>query len=115
MFIDFTMSKCSVVHEKVANMPLLFADLMLFPDGVIPWAIVGLILGFLAGQSMKGGGFGLIGDMIIGLIGSLVGGYLIGSFTRGSNEGYYGSILVSFVSSCVFIAISRALKGHRTV
>ena len=93
-------------------MPFLLADIQLSPGGVISWIVVGLISGFLAGQFMKGGGYGLIGDLIVGLIGALVGGFLVGLFATGT-EGFWGSILVSFVGACVFIALSRALVGKR--
>ena len=40
--------------------------------------LIGLVAGWLAGQVMKGGGYGLLGDLILGVIGALVGGYLFG-------------------------------------
>jgi len=42
----------------------------------ISWVVVGLIAGFLAGRIMRTGGYGLIGDIIIGVVGALIGGYL---------------------------------------
>ncbi len=75
---------------------------------------MGLISGFLAGSVMKGGGYGMIGDLVVGLIGALVGGFLVGFFVQGT-EGFWGSIVVSFLGACVFIAISRALSGRPAV
>ena len=42
---------------------------------ILSWIVVGLIAGWLAGRVMKGGGFGLIGDIIVGVIGGLLGGF----------------------------------------
>ena len=61
---------------------------------------------------MKGGGYGMIGDIIVGLIGSMVGGFLVGFFVQG-DAGFWGSIVVSFIGACVLIAIVRAVSGPR--
>ena len=92
-------------------MALPLADIMLMPGGLIAWIVVGLISGFLAGQVMKGGGFGMIGDLIVGLIGALVGGFLVSFFDQGV-AGFWGSIFVSFIGACVFLMITRALSGR---
>lgn len=76
--------------------------------------MVGLIAGWLAGQFMKGGGYGAIGDIIVGLVGALVGGFLVGFFVQGQT-GFIGSIIVAFIGACVMIAIFRAVGGRRTV
>lgn len=44
--------------------------------GIISWLIVGLIAGWLTGLVMKGGGYGLVGDIILGIVGALIGGFL---------------------------------------
>ena len=95
-------------------MVLVLADLALMPGGLIAWIVVGLISGWLAGQMMKGGGFGMLGDIFVGLVGSLVGGFLMGYFVQGA-EGFWGSIFVSFLGACVFIAIARALGGRPAI
>lgn len=88
------------------------AELALMPGGLIAWILVGLISGWLAGLMMKGGGFGLLGDLVVGLIGSLVGGFLVSFFDQGI-AGFWGSIFVAFLGACVCIAISRAIGGRR--
>jgi uncharacterized membrane protein YeaQ/YmgE (transglycosylase-associated protein family) len=90
---------------------MLFAEIALFPGGIIAWALVGLISGWLAGMAMKGGGYGILGDIIIGLIGAMVGGFLVSFFVQGMT-GFWGSILVSFLGACVCIAIVRAISGR---
>ena len=79
------------------------------------WLIVGLVAGFLAGQVMKGGGYGLIGDIVMGIIGAFVGGFLFSFLMPGSSAGLIGSIVVAFIGAVVFIAIVRALPGRSPV
>jgi uncharacterized membrane protein YeaQ/YmgE (transglycosylase-associated protein family) len=93
-------------------MPLMLADIALMPGGIIAWIFVGLIAGWLAGLVMKGGGYGLLGDLVVGLVGSLVGGFMVSFFDTGI-AGFWGSIFVAFLGACVFIAISRAISGRR--
>ena len=83
------------------------------PGGLIAWLVVGAIAGWLAGQFMKGGGFGLVGDIVVGIIGALVGGFLFGMLMPGSSVGLIGSIVVAFVGACILIAIARAVSGSR--
>ncbi|HMN59053.1 MAG TPA: GlsB/YeaQ/YmgE family stress response membrane protein [Anaerolinea sp.] len=85
---------------------------------VISWIVVGLIAGWLAGVVMKGGGFGVLGDIIVGIVGGLLGGWIassllnIGAGVTGIN---LGSILVAFLGSVVLIALLRLLSGRRVV
>jgi uncharacterized membrane protein YeaQ/YmgE (transglycosylase-associated protein family) len=85
------------------------------PGGILAWLIVGLVAGFLAGQVMKGGGYGLIGDIVMGIIGAFVGGFLFSILMPGSSVGLIGSIVVAFIGAVVFIAIVRALPGRSPV
>jgi uncharacterized membrane protein YeaQ/YmgE (transglycosylase-associated protein family) len=72
--------------------------------------IVGLIAGWLAGQVMRGGGYGVIVDILLGLVGGLVGGWLFGSLGIWPGGGMIGSIIVSFVGAVILVAISRAFR-----
>jgi uncharacterized membrane protein YeaQ/YmgE (transglycosylase-associated protein family) len=85
------------------------------PGGILAWLIVGLVAGFLAGQVMKGGGYGLIGDIVMGIVGAFVGGLLFGFLMPGSSAGLIGSIVVAFIGACLFIALVRALPGRSPV
>ena len=85
------------------------------PGGLLAWLIVGAVAGFLAGQVMKGGGYGLIGDIIMGIIGAFVGGFLASALGLTASMGLIGSIVVAFIGACVFIAIVRALPGRSPV
>ena len=94
---------------------LLTAEMVLSPGGIISWIVVGLIAGWLAGVAMSGGGYGIIGDIVLGLVGALVGGFVSGFFLQG-DAGFWGTIAVAFVGACALIGISRLItpgRAHR--
>lgn len=84
---------------------------------ILSWIVVGLIAGWLAGVVMKGGGFGLIGNIIVGVIGGVLGGFLasyffeIGDPMSGIN---LQSVLIAFAGSVVLLLIFRLLGGRRS-
>ncbi len=84
--------------------------------GIISWLIVGLIAGWLAGMLMKGGGYGVIGDIVLGIIGAIVGGFLATSvFQIGSVNGInIESIVIAAVGAVIVVFASRLLmRGGR--
>jgi len=83
------------------------------PGGLIAWLIVGLVAGWLAGQFMKGGGYGLIGDIIVGVVGAFIGGFIFSLVLPGSSVGLIGSIVVAFIGAVILIAIVRGLSRGR--
>jgi len=83
-----------------------FAALVLEPGGVIAWLVVGLLAGWLAGAAMKGSGYSVVVDMILGLLGAVIGGVLFGLLTTGA-VGLLGSIVIAFVGACVLITLVR--------
>jgi uncharacterized membrane protein YeaQ/YmgE (transglycosylase-associated protein family) len=85
----------------------------LYPGGIIAWIIVGLVAGWLAGVVMKGGGYGMVVDLIVGLAGALIGGFLFSFLVQG-DVGFWGSIIVSFIGACILVAILRAIAPART-
>lgn len=71
--------------------------------------IIGLVAGWLAGQLTKGGGFGLIGDLIVGVIGALLGGWLLGEL--GFNlVGRLGALITATVGAIVLVLLLRLIK-----
>jgi uncharacterized membrane protein YeaQ/YmgE (transglycosylase-associated protein family) len=84
------------------------------PGGLIAWLVVGLIAGWLAGQFMRGGGYGLVGDIIVGIIGAFIGGFIFSLILPGSSAGLIGSIVVAFIGAVILIAILRAVSGSRS-
>src|SRR5436305_8373278 len=89
---------------------LMLAAVTLSLSNVIWWLVVGLIAGFLASRVMRGGGYGVVGDIVVGLIGALIGGFLAGLLGLGQ-FGLIGSIIVAFIGACILIAILRAVSG----
>lgn len=65
--------------------------------------MVGLIAGWLAGQFMKGGGYGMIGDIVVGIIGAFVGGVVFSLLLPGSSVGLIGSIVVAFIGAVILL------------
>lgn len=81
--------------------------------GLLTWIVVGAIAGWLAGQVMKGSGFGLIGDIVIGVIGALVGGWLAGTLFNVPDaiSGFnLTTIVVAFLGAVIVLFIARMLK-----
>jgi uncharacterized membrane protein YeaQ/YmgE (transglycosylase-associated protein family) len=72
--------------------------------------LVGLVAGWLAGVLVKGGGFGLIGDIVVGILGALVGGFLFGVLGFSGGGGLLGSIVVATVGAVVLIFVLRLIK-----
>jgi uncharacterized membrane protein YeaQ/YmgE (transglycosylase-associated protein family) len=77
---------------------------------VIYSIIVGLVAGWLAGQVMKGGGYGVLIDIVLGLLGGLIGGWLFGVLGIWPGGGIVGSIVVSFVGAVILVALTRMLR-----
>jgi uncharacterized membrane protein YeaQ/YmgE (transglycosylase-associated protein family) len=98
-------------REKIMTLAtLLFAAINLSMSNVLWWLLVGLVAGFLASRVMRGGGFGLIGDIVVGLIGAFIGGWLAGFLGLGSS-GLIGTIIVAFIGACILLAILHAVTG----
>jgi uncharacterized membrane protein YeaQ/YmgE (transglycosylase-associated protein family) len=87
---------------------LMLAAVTLNLSDVLWWLVVGLIAGFLASRVMRGGGYGLIGDIVVGLIGAFIGGWLAGFLGIGS-FGLIGTIVVAFIGACILLAILHAV------
>jgi uncharacterized membrane protein YeaQ/YmgE (transglycosylase-associated protein family) len=71
--------------------------------------IIGIVAGWLAGQLMKGGGFGLIGDLIIGVIGAFIGGWLFGVLGIYAG-GLIGSLVTATIGAVVLLFLVRLIK-----
>jgi uncharacterized membrane protein YeaQ/YmgE (transglycosylase-associated protein family) len=77
---------------------------------VYVWFIlIGIAAGWLAGQIMKGGGFGLLGDLIVGVIGALLGGFLFGLMGIAAG-GLLGSLITATVGAVVLLALLRLIR-----
>ncbi|HEX8814763.1 MAG TPA: GlsB/YeaQ/YmgE family stress response membrane protein [Terriglobales bacterium] len=74
------------------------------------WIVVGLIAGWLAGQVMKGGGYGTVVDIILGLLGGIVGGWVFGMLGIWTSGGIVASIIVSFIGAVILVGLTRLIK-----
>ena len=72
--------------------------------------LIGLVAGWLAGQLVKGGGFGVIGDIVVGVLGALIGGFLFTSLGVSLGGGLLGAIIVATIGAIVLIFILRVVK-----
>jgi uncharacterized membrane protein YeaQ/YmgE (transglycosylase-associated protein family) len=79
-------------------------------DGLLYWILVGLIAGWLAGVVMKGGGYGIVVDIVLGMLGGVVGGWIFSMLGIGASGGLVGGIIVAFIGAVALVAITRALK-----
>ena len=79
-------------------------------QGIIVWLIIGAIAGWLAGTLVKGGGFGLIGDILVGIVGAFIGGWLAGVLHIDIGGGLISSIITATVGAIVLILIIRMIK-----
>ncbi len=77
--------------------------------GIIWILLVGLIAGWLAGKIMKGSGFGVVGDIVLGVLGAVVGGWLFGLLGIAA-WGFLGSIVVAVVGAVALLYLVRLVK-----
>ena len=88
---------------------LVLAAVNLSLSNVLWWLLVGLVAGFLASRVMRGGGYGVIGDIVVGLIGAFIGGWLAGLLGIGGSSSLIVSIVIAFVGACILLAILHAV------
>jgi uncharacterized membrane protein YeaQ/YmgE (transglycosylase-associated protein family) len=81
---------------------------------IIAWIVIGLLAGWIAGMIMKGG-YGLIGDLVLGILGAIIGGWVTGLVLgRDMVTGFnIETLVVAIVGAIVLIAISRLFTGRR--
>ncbi|HUL93417.1 MAG TPA: GlsB/YeaQ/YmgE family stress response membrane protein [Burkholderiales bacterium] len=72
--------------------------------------LIGLVAGWLAGQLVKGGGFGVVGDIVVGVLGALLGGFLFSLAGFSWGGGLIGAIIVATVGAVILILLLRFIK-----
>ena len=72
--------------------------------------LIGLAAGWLAGQLMKGGGFGIVGDIVVGVIGALLGGFLFRTLGVSAGGGLLGSLIVATIGAVILLFLLRLIK-----
>ena len=86
--------------------------------GILAWIVIGLIAGWLAGLVVKGSGYGVLGDIILGIVGALLGGFLASAVFGVPNavSGFnLTTLIVAFLGAVIVVAVVRALGGSRRV
>jgi uncharacterized membrane protein YeaQ/YmgE (transglycosylase-associated protein family) len=94
--------------------PMLAGRLVTNPGSWLAWIVVGLIAGAIAARVVAGRGFGCIADIIVGIVGALIGGWLIGAvFGVEGTVGFFGSIVVAFIGAALLLSVLKLLSGGR--
>ena len=78
-------------------------------SNLIYWIVVGLIAGWAAGKIMRGGNYGTVMDIVLGIVGAIVGGWLMGLMGIHAG-GLIGTIIVAIIGAIFLIWLSRLLK-----
>ena len=79
-------------------------------EGIILWLIIGAVAGWLAGKIVEGAGFGLIVDIIVGVVGAFIGGWLAGVLGIDIGGGLIGSLIVAVVGAVILLFALRLIK-----
>jgi uncharacterized membrane protein YeaQ/YmgE (transglycosylase-associated protein family) len=74
--------------------------------------VVGVIAGWLAGQIVRGTGFGLIADLCIGIIGAFIGNWLLPQLRVELGAGYVGAIIQATIGAVLLLVVLRLVKGR---
>lgn len=77
---------------------------------IIAWIVIGAIAGWLAGVLVKGGGFGLLGDIVVGIIGAFIGGWLAGVLHINVGGGWISTILTAAVGAIILLLVLRLVR-----
>lgn len=80
-------------------------------EGLLAILLAGLVAGWLAGKVVDGGGFGIIGDIAVGIVGALIGTWLLPRVGVDVPSGFVGLIIVGFVGAVVLLLVIRLLTG----
>jgi uncharacterized membrane protein YeaQ/YmgE (transglycosylase-associated protein family) len=91
------------IHLAFAT--VIVTDINLRLSTVLWWLVVGLVVGLLASVVMRGG-YGIVGDIVIGIVGAFLGGFLASLIGLGAN-GLVGTIIIAFLGACILIAVLR--------
>jgi uncharacterized membrane protein YeaQ/YmgE (transglycosylase-associated protein family) len=81
------------------------------PVDILIWLVIGAVAGWLA-CIISGGGFGLIGNIVVGIVGSVIAGYLLPliGIPIGAGAGFARAVINAFIGACVLLAIVRLVK-----
>jgi uncharacterized membrane protein YeaQ/YmgE (transglycosylase-associated protein family) len=106
-------SQWRVLEIRKKTMNANHFNVSLDTHSLIIWLVVGAVAGFLAGTVVKGGGFGLIGDIVVGILGAFIGGWLASVFQIHVGSGIIASIVTATVGAAVLILALRLVRRGR--
>jgi uncharacterized membrane protein YeaQ/YmgE (transglycosylase-associated protein family) len=78
--------------------------------GIIAWLIIGCIAGWLASVLVAGGGFGVIIDIVVGVVGAFIGGWLSGVLHISLGSGWIGSTITAFIGAVILLFVIRLFR-----
>ena len=78
--------------------------------GILAWILIGAVAGWLAGKLMSGGGYGLIGDIVVGIVGAFIGGYLAGVLHINIGGGLIASIITATAGALILLFLLRLVR-----
>jgi uncharacterized membrane protein YeaQ/YmgE (transglycosylase-associated protein family) len=99
--------RCALPSDPLAGGKIMH----LSSQGLLVIIIVGIIAGWLAGRVIEGGGFGLIGDLLVGLIGAFIGDWLLPRLDIHLGQGIVALIMNAFLGAVVLLLILRLVGG----
>lgn len=80
--------------------------------GIFWFLLIGLIAGWLAGQIVQGSGLGIVGNIVVGIVGALIGGYIFDVFNV-TTYGTLGNIVMAVIGAVILLVILRFISGSR--
>ncbi|HVA35201.1 MAG TPA: GlsB/YeaQ/YmgE family stress response membrane protein [Stellaceae bacterium] len=83
---------------------------MMHGGGILILLLVGLVAGWLAGQIVRGRGFGLVGDLVVGVVGAFIGSWLFGALGIFIGMGLIGEIISATIGAVILVAIIRLVR-----
>ena len=83
---------------------------MLEPQSILAWIVIGAIAGWLAGLIVKGGGFGLLGNIVVGIVGAVVAGWLLPYLGITLGGGIIAAIIHSAIGAVIVLVIISMVK-----
>jgi uncharacterized membrane protein YeaQ/YmgE (transglycosylase-associated protein family) len=75
--------------------------------GIIAWLVIGAVAGWLAGLLVRGGGYGIVGDIVVGIVGAVVFGWLFGASGLTVGSGMLGSVVAAVIGAVILILALR--------
>ena len=82
----------------------------MYSHSIIAWIVIGAVAGWLAGVLVKGGGLGLLGDIVVGIIGAFIGGWLAGVLHIHVGGGWISTIITAAVGASILLLILRLVR-----